>query len=120
MVIRAILKAGHTGYWVPDAVVHHHIPTSRQTTAYVERYYRGLGETWVLETDREKLRSRAWHQTRCLANYLLYRLSPRLGGVPWVRFLSGYAFHSGVLNLLERTRIPARHAPQPLEERPPV
>lgn len=42
-VIRSILRKGGRGAWVWDATVHHMIPTSRQSVAYVRQFYRALG-----------------------------------------------------------------------------
>lgn len=42
-VIKAILKAEGTGYWVPEAKVRHWIPRKRQTLQYIRDYYRGYG-----------------------------------------------------------------------------
>jgi glycosyltransferase involved in cell wall biosynthesis len=43
-VIEAMLSAGHTGWWVPDAPVKHFIPRNRQSVEFLRTYYRGLGE----------------------------------------------------------------------------
>ncbi|HEX8281931.1 MAG TPA: glycosyltransferase [Pyrinomonadaceae bacterium] len=45
-VIRAILEAGGTGWWVPDASVEHWIPKERQTIRYLRRYYALQGRTF--------------------------------------------------------------------------
>lgn len=45
VVIDALLKAGHEGMWVPNAVVQHFIPGEKMTIRYVRRYYYGLGQT---------------------------------------------------------------------------
>lgn len=37
-VFRRMLRAGHTGRWVPSARVHHVIPPERQTIRYIRRY----------------------------------------------------------------------------------
>ncbi len=47
-VIKSILHAGGSGYWVPGAVVWHRIPRERQTLRYVLSYYMGHGETRVV------------------------------------------------------------------------
>jgi hypothetical protein len=47
-VMRAMLKDGHTGLYVPAAHVLHMIPSSRQTLHYVRQYYRAQGETVLL------------------------------------------------------------------------
>jgi hypothetical protein len=43
-MIREMLAAGHTGWWVPDAKVQHYIPRDRQSLKYVRRVYTGHGE----------------------------------------------------------------------------
>lgn len=43
-VLRAMLAAGHKGWWVPEAKVVHFIPRSRQTLAYVRRFFEAQGE----------------------------------------------------------------------------
>lgn len=45
-VIRAILGAGGTGWWVPDATVEHWIPKERQTISYLRSYYALQGKTF--------------------------------------------------------------------------
>jgi hypothetical protein len=46
-VIRALLAAGGTGWWVPDAWVEHWIPKERQTTGYLRSYYALQGKTFL-------------------------------------------------------------------------
>jgi hypothetical protein len=46
-VIRAILAAGGTGWWVPDASVEHWIPKERQTIEYLRGYYALQGKTYL-------------------------------------------------------------------------
>ncbi|MGD2071486.1 MAG: glycosyltransferase [Gemmatimonadota bacterium] len=43
LVLEAILSAGAEGWWVPEAGVVHRIPPSRQSTAYLRRYFEGEG-----------------------------------------------------------------------------
>lgn len=45
-VIKAILSAGGTGWWVPDASVEHWIPKERQTIIYLRGYYVLQGRTF--------------------------------------------------------------------------
>ncbi|MBV9928475.1 MAG: glycosyltransferase family 2 protein [Acidobacteria bacterium] len=54
-VLRAVLAAGGTGRWVPDAPVEHWIPKERQTTRYLREYYALQGKTFV-KTDAGPLR----------------------------------------------------------------
>lgn len=44
LVLRQMLSAGHTGWWVPDAKVLHFVPHERQTVAYLRRFFIGQGE----------------------------------------------------------------------------
>jgi glycosyltransferase involved in cell wall biosynthesis len=46
-VIRAIIAAGGTGWWVPDASVEHWIPKERQTVSYLRDYYALQGRTFL-------------------------------------------------------------------------
>lgn len=43
-VIRSMLDDGAKGRWVPEASVRHYIPSSRQTIAYLRKYFEGYGE----------------------------------------------------------------------------
>jgi glucosyl-dolichyl phosphate glucuronosyltransferase len=51
-VIEALLDAGGTARWVPDAIVEHMIGAERQTTAYLRRYFEGHGYVVGLEEGR--------------------------------------------------------------------
>jgi glycosyltransferase involved in cell wall biosynthesis len=42
-VMMAILADGHSGRWVPEAGIRHFVPRDRQTTRYVQTYYRSYG-----------------------------------------------------------------------------
>lgn len=42
-VIQALLRAGHSGWWVPEARVRHWIPEARLTMEHIRRYAEGLG-----------------------------------------------------------------------------
>jgi len=42
---KELLAAGARGFWVPGARVEHRIPPARMTTAYLRRYYVGVGRT---------------------------------------------------------------------------
>jgi len=90
-VIRAVLRSGGTGWWVPDAVVEHWIPKKRQTIKYLRSYYALVGKTYYQWDPRRapKLGGRPLsprHQA-LLAEWA-YRLA-RLGGSPqrWIKLL---------------------------------
>lgn len=42
-VVRAILQAGGSGWWLPAAEVEHWLPRARQTIEYLRDHYRGVG-----------------------------------------------------------------------------
>jgi glycosyltransferase involved in cell wall biosynthesis len=91
-VIRAILAAGGTGWWVPDASVEHWITKERQTIRYLRTYYALQGKTfhrWDVEGGPTLLGRplRLW--LRILRAELAYTRA-RLGGDPhrWLKRLS--------------------------------
>jgi glucosyl-dolichyl phosphate glucuronosyltransferase len=45
-MIRRMLTAGYTGWWVPDAKVRHFIPRQRQSVRYVRQVVTSVGEVW--------------------------------------------------------------------------
>src|SRR5581483_8693877 len=113
-VIRSILAAGGSGWWVPDAAVFHMIPPDRQSEAYVARYHRGLGETWahLNETGRDvfvgqkvalgRRRIRGappWVWREALANLAGYALArPVAPSRVWLKRLTEYAYYRGALD----------------------
>lgn len=76
-LIRRMLAAGHRGWWVPEARVRHFVPRSRQTLAYVRRFFVGLGELYGRElgqSDGPRLFGRPrWLVRRALAAECRYR-----------------------------------------------
>lgn len=71
-LMRALLTAGHRGYWVPHATVDHLIDCTRTTIDYVGRYFRGQGQALVLKgqawtNDAVQLKKERDHQMRCFA-----------------------------------------------------
>jgi glucosyl-dolichyl phosphate glucuronosyltransferase len=86
-VIRAILAAGSTGMWVPDALVEHWISKQRQTITYLRSYYVLVGKTYYRPPRITMLWGlRVWR--KALRAELAYRLA-RLTGNPhrWVTHL---------------------------------
>jgi len=55
LVLKRILSEGKIGWWLPDTLVNHWIPSSRQTLHYLRAYYRGVGQ--VLTSSIVKSRS---------------------------------------------------------------
>jgi glucosyl-dolichyl phosphate glucuronosyltransferase len=46
-VLKDLMAAGATGWWVPKARVRHCIPPERMTTRYLRRYHYGVGRSWA-------------------------------------------------------------------------
>jgi hypothetical protein len=68
-VIRKILSANGTGYWLRDADVTHHIDETRQTSSFLRSYYFDVGFVHSFENSRHAPRARgARHLTRGLCN----------------------------------------------------
>ena len=113
-VLRAMLSAGATGVWVPDAVVFHQISRERQSEAYVANYHRSLGETWAylndvgadvfvgvrLAPDERRFRGApTWVWRLWLANWAGYALSrPIAPSRLWLRRLAEYAYYRGAID----------------------
>ena len=95
-VIREILGSGAKGYWVPDAIVFHIIPASRQTLAYVKTYYKAQGETNIIHEEfggqRYGTRALAGSIRRAARHYLLYRLRKLdRDSIAWVKHFKRFA-----------------------------
>lgn len=50
-VVRAMLRAGNTGRWIPSACVTHVLASNRQTAAQIVAHRKGIGETWAYLSD---------------------------------------------------------------------
>lgn len=78
VLVRALLDAGETGWWVPGARVRHYIPESRQTLDYLRSYYAGSGRLLgMLGRDRSaaKLFGRPlWLWRQAIESQLRYSL----------------------------------------------
>jgi glycosyltransferase involved in cell wall biosynthesis len=108
-VMRSILVNGGTGWWIPDAVVHHCIPASRQTITYIFNYYRAQGETAAFIEGRYEtptlLAVPRWLWLRLPQRLLRYEIDRRTGSPrKWVKSLSEYAYDRGVFNHWRRVK----------------
>jgi len=81
-VLRAILRGGAQGFWLPRAVVEHWIPRDRQTPDYLRRYYRGQGRVLALTGPAPRAESKPalfdrplWLWQRALEEEAIYRYS---------------------------------------------
>jgi hypothetical protein len=88
-VVEAIIAGGGKGWWVPDAIVEHCIPKTRQTIEYLRTYYTLLGKTHYRQNRKgtrrlRQHRSRLWY--KAVQFEMLYHFA-RLGGNPhrWLK-----------------------------------
>lgn len=80
-VLTALLDAGETGWWVPDAKVWHMIPPSRQTRRYLRQYFILSGATpgAIAAAGAPRLFGRPrWLWRTLLQDGLLYVVTSRL------------------------------------------
>ncbi len=101
-LIDAILGAGGTGWWLPDAVVRHSITAKRQKVGYVFSYFRAHGVTAGFSGGADDVRLLfgvpRWLWRRLAVRFVRYHAS-RLYAPPqvWVKCLIDYAFDRGLL-----------------------
>ena len=107
-VMLALLQAGHTGRWIPDARVRHWLPKHRQSLQYLKTYFSGHG----LRSSREGAECRGedgapcatlfgyprWALRRAAQQYLDY-LGKRLlqGPDKWLPAYKRYSYTCGYL-----------------------
>lgn len=111
-VMTSILKSGGSGFWVPDAVAHHCIPTSRQSESYIFRYYEAQGETAAFVEGKYATPTwfsvPRWLWLRLPKRLLRYQWERRTAPPrQWVKSLIEYAYDRG---LFEHWRNAARSA----------
>lgn len=98
-VIGAILAAGGTGVWLPDAQVFHQISPERQTRDYVRHYYEARGRMIArsLWPDRGPAACgiSPWRIGRAAAALARYRLTAALPGRFWLPPLIGWSVQKG-------------------------
>jgi glucosyl-dolichyl phosphate glucuronosyltransferase len=101
-VIRALLADGHRGRWVPEAVVQHWVPRTRQTTQHIRDYWRGYGAYKAMSTDfsaqssilgvpRWIIRARVEYEVRYRAGRIFRKPDK------WIRDLMKLGFAEGQL-----------------------
>jgi glycosyltransferase involved in cell wall biosynthesis len=88
-VLQRIIGAGHRGYWVPGAAVHHLIPPERMTLDYVRRYFVGQGYRLV-GTGKGSRRTIAALRRDAVIQRWIFRLKYRFAQSPawlahWIR-----------------------------------
>lgn len=99
-VIEAILEAGYSGWWLPEAEVRHIIPASRQTLQSVIRAYESAGEGWI-HIMRQKMRwsllgvpAKVWLKFPLI--YLQFRFAYMFGAKAWPHYLGRVAWYHSV------------------------
>lgn len=100
-VIRAMLRDGHSGVWVPGARLQHVVAREGQTESYLCRWYEGYGQTLGgLEQEGHMTSKRAplWAWRQALVDEVLYRVL-RHAAAPtrWVEHLRLSRFARGYL-----------------------
>jgi GT2 family glycosyltransferase len=96
-----LMKAGYTGWWVPDAKVKHVIPPARQTTEYVRHFYEAIGELEVYGKLRNKRPFLLFGVPPLLwiklpVTYARLHLGRCLGLSHHVPFLTSHAYRAGL------------------------
>ncbi len=113
-LVRGMLAAGATGWWVPDAKVEHYIPVDRQTVRFLKLYYRGWGE-WLghgdAPADRRTLLGRPLWLWRAVVETRIGYIARRLLAPPevWLRDLK---LASAALGQFTARRTRARSVPE--------
>ena len=111
-VIHAILGSGHQGRWVPDAVVHHWVPRSRQSTRHIRDYWRGYGAYKAMSIDFTRQSSIFGIPRWLLRARVEYEIRYRAGRIfrkpdKWIHDLMHLGFAEGQLAYV---RAHQRHA----------
>lgn len=101
-VARAVLAAGHTGWYLPSAAVDHIIPPTRQTRSYVVHFYEAMGEAWAHGFLRTAVRPGAPKRIWLKTMFALARLAllGALRPARRTRYLASLAFNNGALQYL--------------------
>jgi glycosyltransferase involved in cell wall biosynthesis len=102
-VLRAMIEAGHTGWWVPDASVEHVISKDRQTLAFLWSYYTTSGRTaqTLNPAEGRMLFGRPrWLWRKAVKAEIEFRIK-RFGGNPrsWIEPFRKAAYYRGMLGL---------------------
>jgi glycosyltransferase involved in cell wall biosynthesis len=109
LVIRSILNAGHTGYWIPQAKVKHMIGLERQNLGYITRYYAAAGETAAYTEGRRQVPVLfgvpRWLLRRLATRYAFYRFKRTiLGPKHWLPDLIAFAQDKAALSYWRRLK----------------
>lgn len=101
-VVRAILRKGISGWWIPTARVRHYIPPDRQTIPYLRSFFFGGGRADALNTERSTSSTRKplWMWRNAIEAEVRYRLH-RLISSPtvWVEDLRMASYWWGNLGV---------------------
>lgn len=111
----ALEKAGATGGWVPEAVVHHRIPANRATLGYLWKYYYGSGQYGVRMKFISDSFSRRNLFVRCAKSLVRMGMEPRR----WPRHLTDIARAAGQYaeskRLVAQQSAPGQESAEPLK-----
>ncbi len=79
-LLDAMLKDGIEGWWVPNAVVRHYVPRSRQTVRFLREFYGGQGEfaakagRWSIADAPQWFGKPRWALRKAIESELKYRV----------------------------------------------
>jgi glycosyltransferase involved in cell wall biosynthesis len=111
-VMRRILGAGATGFWIPEATVEHCVRRDMQTVRYIAAYYEGLGESVALLTATATAAAPFWFGIprriwpRLLVSGVLYRFCRFVSPAPvWLKYLRAYSRNKGMRRYWLQKRI---------------
>lgn len=101
-LIDELKSEGCTGVWVPGARVRHFVPKSRMTTAYLWKYFFGLGRTEVrmdgTPVSTTFFGTPRWLYRRLFHRSMRYVLSTASGRLDWAKDLAEVAHTCGMLH----------------------
>jgi glycosyltransferase involved in cell wall biosynthesis len=99
-VIEEILKANHSGWWVPAAEVKHMVPSSRQSLQGIVQIYGGMGEEWAYQTRKTwrwtflQVPVKLW--VKLPLCYLRFRLAYMMQSKSWPHHFGRLAWYRAV------------------------
>jgi glycosyltransferase involved in cell wall biosynthesis len=106
-LLRSMLAAGASGWWVPEARVRHFIPAARQTTTYLRDYFTRLGEIAAREITPDGsprwLGRPRWMWRQAIEREVTYRIHRLTRGPEvWLRSLEAASECRGTLRAYGR------------------
>lgn len=105
-VIKAMLRDGLEGWWVPGAAVQHVIPAARQTRDYVWRFYESMGEAWAHGMGLHRAPLTTW--AKIPVAFVRFKIAETLRLRSRIRYLTSLSYHYGAWKYF-RSHRPSLH-----------